>query len=225
MKIQYLILALFLVLAVFVGCKDDDNPVNPPGGGSTTFVGTMAGATESAAMTLDIPTAKSSAAAGDTVNVSGKIYLSSGDTVLLVGIYVKTTGYLEVSGGGYTITGTITDGRLTATYIGPNGPGSCVAASSSSGGTIKVYCGHSNQDPPGENTSVFNMVVDGASITVVSESFTFYGTLSGTSVTIYLSGTSGPVLATGTLSGDAVSDGRYTTPEAETGSWVASLCH
>ena len=230
MKLQNLILAVLVGLALLVGCKKDDNPVTPPvTGGTTTIIGSLAGSAggtaQSGAINLTFATPKRLATAGDTLNVSGKLYMSTGDTVTLTGIYVVSTGYLSVSGGGYTITGTLTSGHLTAAYTGPGGAsGSVVGSTSGSGHTVTAYCGHYQELTGGEGSGTFNMVVDGTSITLItSDGNTFYGTVSGANVTIYLAGTSGTVLATGTIDGTHAS-GTYDTPDAVHGDWSADVC-
>lgn len=224
-------LYIVLVVAVFVtlmlsSCKKDDNPVAPPGTGSTAYVGTLSNiaGTESGTITLNIPNAKIAVPAGDTVNVSGTIYMASGDTVLLSGIYIRSTGYLSVSGSGYSLVGIISGGHFNGTYTGPNGAGGVTATPST--GQVKVYCGHYNETTPDtSNHGNINIVVDGNNISVIvsGAGVTFYGTISGTEVTVFVSGTSGAILATGTITGDSMS-GAYNTGE-EQGEWNATLCH
>jgi hypothetical protein len=231
MKFQHLILAVLVGLALLVGCKKDDNPVTPPPAGptTTTLIGSIAGSTsggafQSGRLNLTFTTAKPLAASGDTSNVSGKIFLSTGDTVTLTGIFVHSTGHLEVSGSGYSIVGTLTNGQFNGSYTGPGGYSGTVAASSSgSGHTITVYCGQYTETSGGTNTGTFNMVVDGGSVTVItSDGNTFYGTLSSGTFTIYVAGTSGTVLAGGTLSGTHAS-GDYNTGSSS-GTWFADAC-
>ena len=234
MKIQNLLFALLVGLALIIGCKKDDNPVTPPSGSpAVALVGTIAGSnssggTQSGVLTLAIPAGKPSAIASDTLNISGQIVLSTGDTITLSGYYIKTTGYLYVTGEGFTLYGTLVGGHLTNTHYddGAGGHSGTVAASaSSSSNTVTVFCGTYTELSPGTETGTFNLLLQGSSITIVtSKGFTFYGTLSGTSVTVYIEGTSGTVLATGTLEGTHAS-GTYDTPDPKHGSWVADVCH
>ena len=228
---KYIDLAALAVFAlsfiVLSGCNKDDNPSGPgPTGGSTEYVGTLVGATVSGTLSLSIPTAKTTVPTSDTVNVTGKIFLSAGDTITLSGIYVKSTGYISVSGSGYSLIGTISSGRLNGSFTGPLGSsGSFAARSSSSGGTIKVFCGSYTETSPGTSHGVINVVVDGNAVTVIVSGLGtyYYGTISGTTVTIYLAGTSGTELATGTISGSSIS-GTYSNGEYH-GTWTATLCH
>lgn len=226
--------ALFLVLVVFAalvaGCKKDDNPVTPGSGSTTTTLsGTLAGSAsgtpQSGRLTLSFPTAKLSAATGDTAIVSGYLYMSTGDTITLSGYYIRSTGYLYVSGGGYTISGNLTDGRLSASYTGPGGASGAVeAGASGSGHTIVVYCGSYQETSGGSSSGTFNMVVDGTSATVItSNGDRFYGTVADGVVTIYIEGTSGSVLASGTVSGTHAS-GSYAVPGGSSGTWYADVC-
>jgi hypothetical protein len=224
--------ALVVGLSLFVGCKKDDNPVTPPptGSAAVSLVGTIAGATaggavQSGRLTIAIPAAKTSAIASDTVNVTGKIYLSTGDTITLSGIYVKSTGYLNVSGGGFTLTGTLTTGHLVGTYTAPGGYSGNVAASSSgSTNPVTVYCGQYQELTPGTETGTFNLVLQRPALTIVtSNGNTFYGSIADSTVTIYVSGTSGTVLATGTLNATH-GQGFYDTPDGKHGQWSADPC-
>jgi hypothetical protein len=230
MKFHHLLfLVLVASLTLLVSCKKDDNPVAPVTPATTTLLGSLAGnasgVPQSGTITLTFPNAKRSATAGDTSLVSGYLYMSTGDTVLLSGYYVKTTGYLYVSGGGYVIQGTLEGGHLSASYTGPGGAnGSVVAGSSGSGHTIVTYCGTYQATSGGSNSGTFNMVVDGTSATVItSEGNQFYGTLIDGVVTIYVSGTSGTVLASGSSNGSHAS-GTYSTGDVS-GTWVADVCH
>lgn len=231
MKQQYVLIVLLAIIAVIAGCSKDDNPVNPGGGStSTAYVGTMANTagTESGTLIFSVPNAKMVVPAGDTVNVSGKIYLASGDTVDITGTFIHSTGYLTLTGGGYTFTGTLSSGHLNGTYTGPNGGGGFAATSSTSGTPLKVFCGQYQETSPNtSNHGTFNMLIDGNNLTVVvsGADLTLYGTISGTTVTVFASGTSGTPVATGTIdAGRTVASGSYNTGDTQ-GTWSAELCH
>ncbi len=211
MKLHVFFLILVAFAALVVGCKKDDNPVNPGGGGSTTTIsatlaGNASGTPQSGRLSLSFPTAKLSAIAGDTATISGYLYMSTGDTVLLSGYYVRTTGYIYVTGGGFTISGTITDGHLSAVYSGPGGASGSVEGGTSGGGhTIVIYRGEYQDTVGGTNHGTFNMASDNGALTVVtSDGGRYYGSISGTAITIYIEGTSGTVLATGHVEGTHV---------------------
>lgn len=230
MKIQTLLFALIVGLALYVGCKKDDNPVTPPAGNPAvslvgTVAGTFGGVAQSGTLRLAIPAGKTSAIASDTVNITGSIYLSTGDTITLSGIYVRSTGHIEVSGGGYSLTGTLTSGHLTGSYTSPSGGGNFAASSDGSTNPVTVYCGHYTELTPGTETGTFNLILQRPSLTIVtSNGNTFYGSITDSSVTIYVAGTSGTVLATGTLNASH-GQGFYDTPDAKHGSWTADICH
>jgi len=76
---------------------------------------------------------------------SAKVNLGGGKTFSLTGTYDEATKTLSISGGGYTLTGTLTGSTLSGTYTGPNGAGSVAttvfvapAASPASGFTEAV---------------------------------------------------------------------------------------
>jgi hypothetical protein len=217
-----LLCIILAVLALVAGCKKDENPVNPGGGGttSTTYTGVFSNPAETGRLTFEIPTAK--VLAGDTVLISGKIFLATGDTVLLSGFYVKTTGQIHVAGGGYVFDGTYAAGQITGSYTGPNGSGGFTVREATGENTIKVYCGHYQQNSPGTNSGSFTMIVDGTSVTImVDGDDPLYGTVDGSTVNIYFPGTT-VVLATGTISTEGAS-GQYNTGD-EQGTWSATPC-
>jgi len=228
-------LALFvLFLAIIVtGCKKDDNPVTtPPPTGSTTWIGTLANASETGSFTLTFSSAigklapRMIADVESVITVSGSIKIGS-TTILLNGTYETTTDSLYVTGGGYTFTGKLNSGHITGTYTGPNGPGGFSASPSTSEGSVKVYCGTYHETSP--DTSVhgrFNLVITGgASVSGITDSgLELGGSVVGTTVHVTIQGIQ---IATGTIT-DASISGTYSVPDPEdvthTGTWDASIC-
>lgn len=233
MKALKLMIVLSLLAAVVMtGCSKDDNPSQ----GGPTYYGTFAGPSESGSMTTNFasaPSKVSSAIPNDAaaiITVTGTIKIDGGATINLTGTYDTETDSLKISGGGYSFAGTFSSGEVSGNYDGPSGSGSFIITASASG-TVKVYCGEYHEVSPGTGSGKINILLDGAAITVLVRNESgddvnvFKGALSGSSVTIYVSGTSGPVLATGSMDNEAQTSmsGEYQT-ESEIGTWFAELC-
>jgi hypothetical protein len=232
----------FLSLAVasflLVGCSKDDNPAGSGGGNGPTYYGTFANSAESGSLTLNFSSApKAGPATTDNIlvviTISGTLKIQGGSTVSLTGTYNTVTDSLKISGGGYSFAGTLVNGDLSGTYSGPNGSGTFIAGTSVSG-SITFFCGTYTETSPasGEHHGRLNIVLDGARLGVLVREDTdssntvlgFKEILSGTAITIYVSGTSGFPLATGTInSAKTAMSGTYNSGD-EQGTWSAELC-
>jgi hypothetical protein len=236
MKAVKLFLAFFLFAAVIIiGCKKDDTPTNP-GGGSVTYIGTLANANETGSITLVFSAAPSklsprvSSGTATIITVSGSIKIA-GVTINLTGTYNTDTDSLVVSGGGYTFAGTYSDGNISGGYTGPNGSGSFTAEVSSEGSTIKVYCGTYHETSPDTSRhGRFNLVVKGTVITGITDGgLGLGGTLIDGHVSIHFEVEGYPTteIAQGTVQGDGSITGQYTVPAesgTQTGTWEAHNC-
>lgn len=224
MKLFTALLAILMAVTfTFTSCKkDEDSPVQPPSSTPTTYVGTIAGATESGAISLVVGTATNSDAM--PINITGILRLvGATDTVFLTGTLSGDT--LLVTGGGYTFTGILSGNQFTGTYNGPGGSGSFVANASTSTAATRVFCGTYTETPPGTETGTFNMVINANNtISVIAVDASdgaqtpFEGTLTGSTISIYVPGTPGAVIATGTLTGTSVS-GTYNSGSTD-GTWT-----
>lgn len=200
--------------------------------GSTDFVGTMAGAEESAELRLTIGTKVSLPAvqadvlgASNGASVSGSVIPAGGTAIQLNGNY--SSGGLTASGGGYSLTGQVTSGGLSGTFTGPNGPGGFTVLQGGSG-TATVYCGTILSQSSGQH-GAFNLIIRGTSVTGLAIGgggvLPIAGTISGN--TISISGTLAGVTitASGTVSGTTVS-GTYSATGAvsDNGTWAGGPC-
>ena len=184
-----------VVLASGAACKSDSGVAGP-----TTlegqYKGTMAGEsgpTFSASLDLTV-------AAGTT----GTIKPVGAAPISVTGTYDASTKAVAVSGGGYTIAGTIDDsGKLLGTYTHSSAEGRAVAFQHTTASPVTVFCGTYSGDADG----IWNLVRRGTSLSgaynnVDGSDGYLTGTVTGSSVnlTIEYGGT-----ATGTLSGTTAS--------------------
>ena len=184
-----------VVLASGAACKSDSGVAGP-----TTlegqYKGTMAGEsgpTFSASLDLTV-------AAGTT----GTIKPVGAAPISVTGTYDASTKAVAVSGGGYTIAGTIDDsGKLLGTYMHSTAEGRAVAFQHTTASPVTVFCGTYTGDADG----IWNLVRRGTSLSgaynnVDGSDGYLTGTVTGSSVnlTIEYGGT-----ATGTLSGTTAS--------------------
>jgi hypothetical protein len=233
------ITTLFLFLGVFAfvlgGCKDSSNPAAPAPPGVTSYVGVIAGTGVSGTITISIPTAKrsygTSATAGDTVEVTATLKINGGATIELAGFYVKSTGELYLTGGGYLFEGVVNGGKIsgTFTYSGGSGFFNCDEGNASN---IKTYCGTYHDNAPGTGSGAFNITRNGTSLVVIvypsdagGQAFMTTGSINASNeITIFNPDNTAIVVATGTLNPttNAVS-GSYAGDPG--GTWSGSLCN
>lgn len=222
-------IALLFVLAI-AGCKED-TPAGPgPSPGITVFVGTLANSAETGSMRLTFSSAIAKyspfyiASPETVISVSGTVTIN-GTVITLTGTYDTETTGLQVSGGGYTFSGTLSDGHITGTYTGPNGPGGFSAAPSSTDGSVKVYCGTSHETSPDtSNHGRFNLVISGTEVSgITDDGLELGGSVSGSTVSVTIFGTA---IGSGTISGTSIINGTYsfTNEVTYTGTWEAELC-
>lgn len=219
-----------LGLVTWVGCSDDEeNPMNPGGGGptSTSFTGMFIGGGDGGRMSLTIatttlaPALRSGLLRSAIVTATGSLDPNGGAVIPLTGTYDTDTDSVYATGGGYSIAGaydsTGTEIAMLGGYTGPNGDGffACLGASTS----ITTLCGSFDNQSMTE-TGLWNIFIygddvagaavpDGAS-TVLGFEGTVVGT--GNPRTINLSGSDGAVDLTGTGSWN-------TTTNVVTGTW------
>ena len=236
MKAAKLFLTFVLFAAVvIVGCSKDETPTNPGGGGSTAYYGSFANGSENGSMAVTFASAPSKVGAvapsssAVIITLTGTLKIQGGATISLAGTYNTETDSFKISGGGYTFQGTYANGVITGSYSGPNGPGD-FALTATTSGSVKIFCGNYTETTPtaGQHHGKLNIVVDGASITVLVRpddggGAVFKGTLDGSAVTVFFSGTAGPVLAQGTLESSTHMTGHYNDGETQ-GDWSADLC-
>jgi hypothetical protein len=208
-----------------LACGGSDGGTGPSGlspstsykGVITSSDGTTAGLLLTFASAVASPPAPMpSAALADPVSVTGVATLPGGGTVNLSG--TLDNGTLSMTGSGYTLTGTLTNGKFVGTFTGPGGAtGAFTALSSSDVTPAYAYCGtYSAVITPGnvEENGTFNAVVAGTVLTGQSvqngglgDVLTIAGTASpGTGGTTHISINSntaqGSITASGTITAD-----------------------
>lgn len=205
-------------------CSRDSSPTNPSAA-TTTFQGTIAGSSnQSGTLAVTVQGQVASARPSlfgplvatlhaQSVSASGTLRAIGGSTISLSGTYNSTTKVLELSGGGFSFTGTVSNGVLSGTYTGGGGFAGTFSTRSTANASVSVYCGNIfSSGNPNEITGVFNLVV--ASTGAVSGAFAIIGSsgyltgqVSGTSLSITYTNTTQSFqgTATGTVQGGTVS--------------------
>ena len=239
----------FSVLAVFAAAgltscagKSATAPTPP---GTATYEGVFAGGKgENGVLTITVPAATSAPALSHTTtraslgvasspfDVTGTLAFVGGGSVNLTGTFDGSTGALSLTGGAYTFTGSLVQGVLGGTYVGPSGSGSFSTLTSSSN-SVRVFCGTYSGVDPGTgfhfngiwNVALVNTSFAGAGVSLSDDPdpvFTLRGTLHGNAVTLTASKAHGASMTEqGTLSGNSISGG------GDNETWQASTdtCH
>ena len=237
-------LAAALCLAALTGCSsnDDSPPPQQPTTVETTYRGVFAGReAESGTITLEttvsvaalrrgsgsgsgaFPTGPAIEARRATGNVSGNFHLAGGGVATLTGTYETATGVLRATGGGYTFTGTLFEGRFVGGYTRTGNSGTFVAIVPATE-TYAAYCGTwTGTDGPGNpDTGTVSLIVDANRVTgsAMNDDGTINaltGSRKGSEVIFTV-----PAYAfTGTISGTGV-HGSYTSSiDSRAGGWTA----
>ena len=230
MKWCITILAAATVLAA---CGDSTG--NNGGGGSSNFTGIVTRddglASGSLAFTIPVTallrSAPTEVALLGSSSVTGTLSYDGAAAVALTGTYDDVTDVLSLTGGGFTFDGGF-DGvdRIEGLMSGA-ASGTFVTAK---GNSATAYCGTFVADNNANDTGTFSFVIAGSTIrgnAVSSLDNTLTpldGTLTGTTITIFVPGTTTePFLATGTRSGTSAS-GTFDDQEGTTGTWAGTVC-
>ena len=200
--------ASVLLLGAAVGACADDSSNNDDGGlaASTTYVGLVASSAGSTgplnitfASAVAAPPAWSAGSTGPSlssaapITATGTVSIGGGAAVPLTGTI--DNGVLNMSGGGWTLTGNLADGQLTGTFTGPSAiAGSFTALSSTDGVPAAAYCGYyegldHTDDPPSDDFGTFSAVIAGdivlgTAVTEGGDVIDFTGSATATSFTI-----------------------------------------
>jgi hypothetical protein len=178
-------------------------------------------------VTVKPAAASETAQISSTMTSTGTLTLAGGGTVDLTGTYDSTTGGVNLTGGGYTFTATLTDGVMDGTYgnTGLDTDGGFAGLDSTTD-TVKTFCGtfiHGHHDSSG----IFNLVVtattvSGSRINYTSrhEYRTISGTRTGDTIDAVVDDTGSR--GTGTIVGDTIS-GTFTNKEGTQGSFRGSV--
>lgn len=221
MNVRTMVTAAAIVIVSITGCKKDEGPTNsqPTNPTTTTYVGTIASGTESGSVSMTVTLGK-----GTTGGVTGtlKLVRPTAATISLTGTFANNA--MTVSGGGYTLGGTLAAGAISGSYSGPNGPGTFTTQSGTN--AIQVYAGTFTSTVAGQPSGTFNLVINGSVLSGLAvpshnqSTTSLAGNLSGTAITIR-DANSNTGIATGTLSGTTVS-GTYDAG-SNRGTWTGTL--
>ena len=201
-----------VVLASGVACKNDSG-VTGPTSLEGQYKGSLAGESS--------PSLSASLALTVAASTTGTITPVGAAPITVTGTYVASTKSVTLSGGGYTIAGTIDDtGKLLGTYTHSTTEGSVVAYQHTSANPVRVYCGTYTGDADG----IWNTVLRGTSLSGVYDNVDgsdgyFTGTVNGSNVTITEITASPGGTATGTISGTTLS-GTWSGP-GFAGTWTS----
>ena len=187
-----------VVMASGSACKNDSG-VTGPTSLEGQYKGTMAGESgPTLSASLDLTVAAST---------TGTITPVGAAPISVTGTYVASTKAVAVSGGGFTIAGTIDDtGKLLGTYTHSTAQGSVVAYQHTTANPVTVYCGTYTGDADG----IWNTLLRGTSLSGVYDNVDgsdgyFTGTVNGSSVSITDISASPGATASGTISGTTMS--------------------
>lgn len=225
MKNLFILLLSFTVF--LTGCKKDDSPTSDNSTPTTpttvgTYSGTLAGSNgvsgalsisiaQNAQQTSSVPTALVTS----TYTVTGSLVIN-GNIIVLTGTFDGTT--INISGANFTLAGTLSNGTLSGSFIGPNGAtGSFTVSKGTNGATVKVYTGTIS----GSTTGTFNIVVNGSTITgvaVTGSAHQLTGTVTGNSISI----NGGTAVGSFTNNGNNCS-GTWNDGQGGSGTWQGTL--
>ncbi len=194
--VSRLLSATVLVLVASGAACKNDSGVTGPTALEGQYRGTMAGESPNFSASLDL-----TVAAGGT---TGTIKPVGAAPIAVTGTYVASTKVVQVSGGGFTITGTIDNtGEVLGTYMHSSTEGRAVAYRHTTANPVTVFCGTYTGDADG----IWNVVrrgtsLSGAYVNVDGSDGYLTGTVNGSSLslTIEYGGT-----AVGTQSGTTMS--------------------
>jgi hypothetical protein len=203
----------------------NDSPAKPSTT-TTTFQGTLAGSNnQSGTLTVTVQGEVAHARPSliglplvatlhaQSTSATGTLRTIGGSNVSLTGTFDSGSRILNLSGGGFTFTGTVSNGVLTGTYTGAGGASGTFSTRSTAGASVSVYCGSIfSSGNPNEVTGVFNLVI--ASTGGVSGAFAIIGSagyltgqVTGSSLSITYTNTTQNFTGTasGTIQGGSVS--------------------
>ena len=121
---------------------------------------------------------------------TGSLVLGTSPAVALTGSYTAATSAFALSGGGYAVQGTAANNAVTGTVSGTgiNGTGTMSAVSAATAEATTRYCGVFMGGDAGMADIIVSGGVAAASITGMGGGFGMFGTASGSSVTLSVTG-------------------------------------
>lgn len=223
-----ILLIIFTVFFIFVGCQKDEDSVNtptPPPDRKGTYAGTVVDPAGGGALTMNIGIAKTL----DLLPVSGVFRPVGGSPITLTGTYNTANDSLYIAGGSYGLAGKFSGGQISGVFVGPSGAGIFSVAVSTASNPVKVYTGsfavtNSSYGP-------FNMLITGATLSGIAMdlrnngSIPFTGTVQGSNLNIVDPARNNLLIATGTIStnGATASGVTYSSSGQQNGTWSGTL--
>src|SRR6266704_2438736 len=141
-RLRHTFWTLLALAAGVIACGSEKSPTQPaaPATLEGQYKGTMAGGPTVSA-SLDLMVAAS---------ITGTIKPVGAAAIPVTGTYAASSGAVALSGGGFTIAGTIDNtGSLLATSTHSSGPGNVVAYQHTAANPVTVFCGTYTGDADG----------------------------------------------------------------------------
>ncbi len=210
MKRSVFRVAAVAAVAAAMACHKDSTG---PGGGNNdlgSYYGVFGASNGSVSVGGTVVIVISSSSATGTLTPSGSAGIG------LAGTYNSGSGAVSVTGGGHTLTGTVSSGKLDGNYTGPGGQGTFGTEKGATSTDVELFCG----SYMGASTGVWNLAKAGNALTGAyaddgGGSAKLTGSLSGTNISITFSGGT----ASGTLTSATAMNG-FWTAGANSGTWT-----
>lgn len=210
-------------------------PATPVTTTTVTYQGLFGSGTFTGAVTLNaiIPTAVLASTESRTLAITSatgtaKFSGASTSTVSLTGTFDTTTNRFTLTGSGWNVDVTATDGIASGTITTPVGTGSVGALVSTETAPVAQYCGTYR----GTESGKFLVVVKNGLATGVAAQdglpggVTVTGSTNGNTVSLswsWTEGSGGRGLATGTISGTGIG-GTWSNTDNQSGTWSGTPC-
>ena len=158
-----------VVLLVLHGCGSNSSSPTGPAAGTSAFLGTFAsiqGQNGTLAVAVQAKVARATmpfslplvaTLHAQSISATGSLSQVGGGTTSLSGTYDAGSKNLSLSGGGFTMSGTLGGATVTGTLTAPTGAVGAFATTNSCSGAVEVYC--VQQTTPSGEKVVFNVAV------------------------------------------------------------------
>lgn len=229
-QIKNIIIIVFATITLFGGCQKDENPVNtapPTIDHRGTYAGTVAFASGSGALTLNIGSALQKA--NEIFPVTGVFKLVGGSSLTISGTYNTANDSLLLSAGSYSFAGKYGGGNISGICNGPGGLGIFTLAVTTPSNPVKIYTG--TFSVPDGAYGPFNMLVSGTTLSGIAidvreyVTIKFSGTVQASTLNIVDPARGNLRIASGTISTDGItaSGVTYNSNGQQNGTWSGTL--
>jgi hypothetical protein len=204
--------AALVLLVISAACSSDHNLVGLKGLNGQ-YRGTTAGGYPNESASFDLMVA---------ATTTGTLKLVGGEPMAVTGTYVAATQLVTVSGGGFTLTGTIDNmGKLLGTYTHGSNSGYVAGFRHTAANPVTVFCGTYAGGAEGVwNLTRHGTSLSGAYVNIDGSDGAMSGSISGSSISITAIQNSPGGSAVGTLSGTTMS-GTWSI-SGISGTWTAN---